>query len=71
MSPVMDISDAFTTLTIIFSDIILWNQTHGFTLFGTFYSFFNIEIAALIAGFVLTHLPVWGDTKFEEVDSDE
>ena len=51
----MDISSAFESLTITFTLVIQWMQNHGFTLFGTYYSFFNIELAALLAGFVLTH----------------
>lgn len=67
----MDISSAFETLVISLTYVIQWNQLHGFTLFGTFYSFFNIEIAALLAGFVLTHLPIWGDTEFVYIGDDE
>lgn len=66
----MDISSAFESLTITFTLVIQWMQNHGFTLFGTYYSFFNIELAALLAGFVLTHLPIWGDTEFEYIGDD-
>ena len=67
----MDISLAFETFAITFQYIIRWMQVHGFTLFGVYYSFFDIEIAGLVVGFVLTHLPVWGDTEFEFLGDDD
>lgn len=66
----MDITFAFESLVVAFQYVIHWMQTHGFSLFGTYYSFFNIEVAALLVGFVLTHLPVWGDTEFEYIGDD-
>lgn len=66
----MDISSAFESLVNVFNMIIHSMQTHGITLFGTYYSFFNIELAILLGGFVLSHLPIWGDSEFDDIGDD-
>lgn len=67
----MEFTWGFETLSYTFLYVVHFMQEHGITFNGTFYSFFNIEIAALIAGFVLSRLPIWGDTDAHTIGDDD
>ena len=59
----VDITLVFENISSCFRDIISWLQNNGITLYGVFYSYFNIDIAILIISVVLCNLPFGTDSE--------
>lgn len=70
MTPVAipDISDAFSVLVAAVASIVVWAKSNGFYFYGTFYSYFNITLAAAAMATILYNLPVFRDQRKENDD---
>lgn len=67
---VMDITDVFTYLWLLFQRIVLWEQTHGITVWTKTFTFFDISVG-LFASWLITRLiPIFGDPEDENTEYD-
>ena len=63
VSDSFDLTAVFNMLFYWTSYVVLWSQTHGITLYGRTFSFFDLAIGGYVLYVAISNLPFWDSVE--------